>query len=111
MNKKLKQLVFEKFNGRCAYTGKPLESDWQVDHMESKYLAQYKMGLDYTQDEINAKVNDISNLMPTCRIINHYKRSLGLEGFRIYMRTFHHRLAKLPKNTKVPATQRRKEYL
>lgn len=33
MNKK-RQLIFNKFNGLCAYTGKPLGEDWQVDHLE-----------------------------------------------------------------------------
>lgn len=37
MNKKTKEIVRMKFDGLCAYTGKPLRDDWQVDHMQSKY--------------------------------------------------------------------------
>lgn len=31
-----KEKVYQKYGGRCAYTGKPLESDWQIDHARSK---------------------------------------------------------------------------
>ena len=104
-----------KFNGLCAYSGKPLGEDWQVDHIKSKVQHQYdtfKKGLNIVDEraELN-KIHHIDNLFPACRIVNHYKRSLDLEQFRSYMRSFHLRLAKLPKNTKVPRTQKRKEYM
>ncbi len=104
-----------KFNGLCAYSGKPLGDDWQVDHVQSKINHQYKTfrsGLTISEQlaERN-KVNHIDNLFPACRIVNHYKRSLDLEGFRQYMKSFHLRLAKLPKNTNVPRTKSRKEYM
>lgn len=31
-----REKVYSKFDGKCAYSGTPLESDWQIDHMESK---------------------------------------------------------------------------
>lgn len=34
MKKEDRQKVFEKFGGRCAYSGTKLESDWQVDHVK-----------------------------------------------------------------------------
>ena len=33
-----KEKVFAKFGGLCAYTGRPLGNDWQIDHAESKHL-------------------------------------------------------------------------
>jgi hypothetical protein len=104
MNKKLRLEVYNKFDGLCAYCGKPLDSYWQVDHIHPKCLKIQ------SNQNINS-YNDINNLFPTFKIINHYKRSLDLEGFRKYMLNFHLRLAKLPKNTNVPRTQRRKEYM
>lgn len=92
-----------KFGGKCAYTGQDLGDDWQVDHMTSKYVHGYR--------KIEGDVNDISNLMPALRIVNHYKREKGLESFRRYMLTFHKRLYKLPKKTTVPATERRIIYM
>lgn len=40
ISKKLRQQVYDKFNGLCAYTGKPLEDDWQVDHAISKCYSE-----------------------------------------------------------------------
>lgn len=33
----------------------------------------------------NTRTNDISNLMPSCRMCNHYKRAHSLETFRRYI--------------------------
>jgi len=104
MKKKLRLEIYNKYNGLCAYTGKPLNDDWQVDHIHPKCLK--------IQEHHNMLThNDIQNLIPACRIINHYKRSLNLEGFRTYMKTFHIRVSKLPKNTNVLKTQKRKIYM
>jgi len=89
----LREKVYAKYNGKCAYTGKPLESDWQIDHVIpqikfGKYL-KYKSGL-----------NSFENLMPCLKLVNHYKRSLDLEGFRRYIATLQIRIDKLPKYTK-----------
>lgn len=103
MKKSLREQVRLKYNNKCAYTGMDLDDTWQVDHVRPQYL--YNIGV-HQGDK-----NDISNLLPTLRIINHYKRDLDLEGFRRYMNNFHIRLSKLPKNTKVERTIKRKEYL
>lgn len=100
MSKK-RQSIFEKFNGLCAYTGRPLEADWQVDHMEPPFYASM-----YQRDP-----NRPENLVPALRIVNHYKREKDLEGFRKYMLTFHERLAKLPKNPYVDKSIKRKAYM
>lgn len=138
MNKKLRQQIYDKYEGKCAYTGHPLEPDWQVDHIRSKHMfEQVLVSEDYYECPVTKErwsvteaittgrrgyyhprktkphpdVNHIDNLVPTQRLINHYKRSLDLEGFRQYMMTFHVRLAKLPRKTAVEKTQRRIEYM
>lgn len=103
VNKKIRLEVFDRFNGLCAYTGKPLGNDWQVDHVTPAYY--FKHG--FSQGDKDA----VDNLVPSIRIINHYKRSFDLEQFRNYIKTLHLRIKKLPKNTKVLRTQKRKEYL
>jgi hypothetical protein len=46
------------------------------------------------------------------RIINHYKRALALEEFRVLrLGGLHKRLAKLPKNPRTEKGKRRKQYL
>lgn len=71
MNKALRQQVYEKYNGHCAYCGKSIEyKDMQVDHFIPKN-GYSEQGTD-----------DFDNLMPSCRMCNHYKRANTLEGFR-----------------------------
>lgn len=104
MSKKIRDEVYKKYNGCCAYTGKPLDEKWQIDHITPKHYYKFILIEDQNQ-------NDINNLLPTFQIINHYKRGLDLEGFRWYMLDFHLRLTKLPKKTLVERTQKRKEYM
>lgn len=115
MTKKQRELIYQKYGGRCAYTGRPLEPDWQVDHVVSHYLFGYTIMKDcVSREEYNKRkkeVNNMENLVPALRIVNHYKRSLDLEGFRRYMMDFHNRLARLPKKTKVERSAKRKEYI
>ncbi|MDR2555265.1 MAG: HNH endonuclease [Fibromonadaceae bacterium] len=75
-----------KYNGLCAYTGKPLGDDWQIDHVIPKKYVNHKN-----------EINTFENLMPSLKIINHYKRSLDLEKFRRYIATLQKRIDKLPK--------------
>ena len=109
---KLRQEVFEKYNGLCAYTGTELQDDWQVDHMvpvhRIKMVApEMRHIMGWPKDP-----NCISNLMPVQRIVNHYKRSLMLDQFKDwYLGGLHERLKKLPKNPRVEKSIRHKEYL
>ena len=115
MNKKLRQQVYDKFGGRCAYSGQPLDDKWQVDHATSKkknfYLACYDYGdMDKLSERLKS-IDRLENLLPACWIINHYKRELDVEGFRKYLADFHIRLAKLPKNPIAQRSIRRKRYM
>ena len=74
ISKAIRQRVYEKYNGRCAYCGRKIEyKDMQVDHFIAK-RGWNEQGTD-----------DISNLTPACRMCNHYKRANTLETFRIYI--------------------------
>lgn len=98
-----RELIYQKFNGLCSYTGKPLGEDWQIDHIEPQY--KFKEGF------IEGNKDDIDNLIPALKIVNHYKRGLNLEKFRKYMESFHLRLAKLPKKTTLEKTKKRIAYM
>lgn len=115
ISKKQRQIVYNKYGGLCAYTGKPLGTDWQVDHKTSiqkhRYNTFAESGSVEEALELLKKVNDIDNLMPVVSIVNHYKRAFDLESFRVYMYNFHNRLAKLPKRTMLAKTKKRIEYM
>lgn len=116
ISKKLREQVRLKYNNKCAYTGKELQEGWQVDHVKSIHSHSYTVYGSYHPDkhdikELLGEVHSINNLVPCLRIVNHYKRSLDLEGFRLRMRDFHKRLSKLPKNPYAKASIKRKEYM
>ena len=74
--KKIRETVYEKYGGRCAYCGRKIAyKDMQVDH----FLPLR------TWDIEDAGTDDITNLMPACRMCNHYKRANTLETFRRYI--------------------------
>jgi 5-methylcytosine-specific restriction endonuclease McrA len=72
--------VYAKYGGHCAYCGREIAyKDMQVDHfipkdMEFVFISGNVPGMD--------SVDDIGNLMPSCRSCNHYKRANSLEMFR-----------------------------
>ena len=74
ISKKIRQQVYDKYNGRCAYCGCQLEyKDMQVDHMDPVYRSEY-----YGEETDNS----IDNYMPSCRACNFYKGVYPLEQFR-----------------------------
>lgn len=106
LTKKTRQAVYDKYQGKCAYSGTPLEPDWQVDHIKTRIM--YEIGsYPYEGDP-----DDIDNLVPCQKILNHYKRALPLEAFRTwFLGGLHKRLRTLPKNPKTEKSQKRKDYL
>ena len=73
-SKAVRIAVYEKYGGRCAYCGREIAyKDMQGDHFIPK-RGWSESGSD-----------DLSNLMPSCRMCNHYKRANTLETFRTYI--------------------------
>lgn len=67
-SKKLRQQVYDKCGGHCAYCGREIAyRDMQIDHIRPKHLD----GKD-----------DIENLNPACRMCNFRKGTLMVEPFR-----------------------------
>lgn len=79
--KNIREQVYRKCNGHCAYCGCELDyKDMQVDHVISVYG--------------NDGSNDIENLMPSCRMCNLYKSTFSIEVFRKHLEVLHERLRK-----------------
>ena len=102
MNKR--ERIKQKYDGLCAYSGTPLEDDWQIDHMQP--LIREPDG-----SYMFRNADQESNMVPCQRIINHYKGNWSLKDFRKYMLTLHERLAKLPVNPYARRSIKRKQYL
>ena len=77
LNKKLRQEVYDKYNGHCAYCGCEIEmKDMQIDHIVPKYRNNEM----WHNGEIGS--DDISNLNPSCRMCNYYKGMGSVVQFR-----------------------------
>ena len=76
ISKKTREAIYHKYNGHCAYCGRAIAyKDMQVDHLRPRRAYN-------AEDE---GTDDMSNLMPSCRMCNHYKRANTLETFRQYI--------------------------
>lgn len=81
-SKEKREIVFKKFNGRCAYCGCVLDKNkFHIDHIEAKYrgstneeLLRYKKqkGLDL-----------IDNLNPSCISCNCSKSTFTIDKWRV----------------------------
>jgi len=92
ISKKDREIVKQKFGGRCAYSGTILRNDWQIDHVKPIRRNWW------TNTALYEENHNIDNMFPTQRIINQYKGTLDLETFRTwYLGGLHKRLKKLPK--------------
>lgn len=84
--KHIRQKVYDKCNGHCAYCGCEIEyKDMQVDHIVSVFANEYyEMGDKKPASDIltNDDLNSIDNYMPACRQCNFYKSTFDLETFR-----------------------------
>lgn len=76
VSKKKREAVYRKYDGHCAYCGREIGfKDMQVDH----FLPLRAWGIE------DSGSDDLENLMPACRMCNHYKRANSLETFRRYI--------------------------
>lgn len=106
VSKKDRETIKNKFGGRCAYSGTQLKDDWQIDHIKPVSRNWWNNTALFQEN------HTIENMVPTQKIINHYKGSLDLETFRKwYLAGLHTRLKLLPKNPKTPKSIKKKAYL
>ena len=99
--------VYQKYDGKCAYSGTPLDPNWEIEHIKPIRRSLYSGGKPVFPENDN-----INNVVPVQKLINHYKHSLDLEEFRTwYLGRLHIRLGKLPKNPRTEKGKRRKEYM
>ena len=88
ISKKNREIIFNKYNGRCAYCGDPiLLKDMQVDHIISRrnFKTCIKNNFRVPVFLSHLTIDDLNhddNLLPTCRVCNNWKSSHDLELFR-----------------------------
>ena len=106
ISKKDREIVKNMFGGKCAYTGTELLPDWQIDHVNAVRRNWW-----LNNSAMFEENHKLENMLPSQRLVNHYKHSMDLEQFRFFMKDFHIRIGKLPKNPKTEKSIRRKKYM
>lgn len=84
MKKEDRLKVYRKYDGHCAYCGKPIEyKEMQIDHLVAKNRGCYSRWSDKEGKFVCTHGEDtMDNYMPSCRACNFRKRDMSLEHFR-----------------------------
>jgi 5-methylcytosine-specific restriction endonuclease McrA len=95
ISKKDRELIFQKYGGKCAYCGCELQKGWHIDHLKpiNRYSESVRdeRGFVVRDENYNVKrvmkigrpENDVlENMNPACASCNINKHSLTIEGFR-----------------------------
>lgn len=82
MNKQEREIVFQKYGGKCAYCGENLIKGWHVDHIEP-------IVRNWTDGSCEKPENhNLENMNPSCPSCNIQKHSLSIEQFRGKIKQF-----------------------
>lgn len=81
MKKQDRQLILDKYSGKCAYCGEELQKGWHVDHIEPMVS-----NMDGTNKYPERDV--IENYNPSCASCNIQKNSFTIEQFRENIKRF-----------------------
>lgn len=76
ISKRVREQIYNKYGGRCAYCGYKLGEKWHIDHLEP-LRRDLTTGL-----PLHPERERFDNYMPACISCNINKHSLSLEEFR-----------------------------
>ena len=85
MNKK-REIVFNKYDGRCAYCGCDLQKGWHIDHINPIRRNETDESIErmnsYRKTPLTRGKDSIENYNPACRQCNIWKSTYSIEQFR-----------------------------
>jgi 5-methylcytosine-specific restriction endonuclease McrA len=82
MRKEYREIIFKKYDGKCAYCGCDLQKGWHVDHLEPIVRNWINGTCKNPQNET------LSNYNPSCQSCNIQKNSYTMEQFRENIKQF-----------------------
>lgn len=86
MTKRERQIVHDKYEGKCGYCGCNLEKGWHVDHIEPvgriNQFDHDKLKTVFTGKFDHPERNHAGNYMPSCASCNINKHGQSIEEFR-----------------------------
>lgn len=92
MKKSDRQLIYNKYNGKCAYCGCKLKKGWHADHIEpivrDFIYNKNKQRFETNGTCKNPENENLQNYNPSCPSCNIQKNSYTLEQFRENIKQF-----------------------
>lgn len=85
-----REQIAKRFNGRCAYCGKPLGENWHADHVEPLLRGWSPQGAKTLGVSQGADAPD--NIVPSCATCNLRKSKMSVGLFRHEIRALPSRL-------------------
>lgn len=83
MKKSDREIIFNKYNGKCAYCGCDLLKGWHVDEIEPVIRSRKRLDGRWVSDGCEYPERfHIDNQNPACASCNINKHSMALEAFR-----------------------------
>ena len=82
LSKSEREIVYAKYDGKCAYCGCELQKGWHADHIEP-IVRNWTNGTCEKPENHN-----VQNFNPSCASCNIQKSSLTLEQFRRQIKQF-----------------------
>lgn len=89
--------IKNRFNGYCAYSGKPLDDNWEIDYLfplSDKIWGRNMAAL----LGINFKKDSIYNKVPCCSIVRYFKVGSNTTQFKNFLLQVHLEAFKDPNN-------------
>jgi 5-methylcytosine-specific restriction endonuclease McrA len=86
-DKKDRQVIFNKYKGKCAYCGCELQKGWHVDEL-LPVRRNFDLQGNHDGTYMHPERLNINNQMPSCPSCNINKHSMSLEEFRSLIKGF-----------------------
>lgn len=81
-----RQLIYAKYNGKCAYCGCELQKGWHIDHIQAIRRNDSDEDIERMNKirttPLERGTNSIENYNPACRQCNIWKSTYDIEQFR-----------------------------
>lgn len=83
-SKKVRKIIFDKYDGKCAYCGVDLKDRFSIDHITPKRR--------HDKNHPNKGKDTMENYNPSCHSCNSSKNTFDVEGWRNHLELRYDRL-------------------
>lgn len=84
MNKNTKEAVYNKYDGKCAYCGKEIESPAKMKYACINPNGE-KLRFEFEDGEMKLVDNDDNNYIPVCERCKRHSGNMNVEEYREYI--------------------------